>query len=49
MSDTVERKVFFNGKEMSLQEFEQEKALLAEKNMKLVEVAKDQYKTRLED
>lgn len=45
MSDTIE----LNGKQLTLDEFEKEKTRLAEQKMKLIEVAKGVYKTRLED
>lgn len=38
-----------NGKQLTLEEFEQEKKKLQEHHMKLVEVSKNVYKTRLED
>lgn len=45
MSDTIE----LNGKQLTLDEFEKEKTRLTEQKIKLVEVTKNVYKTRLED
>lgn len=42
-------KIVFNGKEISKEQFEQEKRKLEEKKMKLVEISPNNYKTRLED
>jgi len=45
----MDEKIILNGKEMTLEEFEKEKKALSEKHIKLVEVSKGEYKTRLED
>ena len=45
MSSTIE----LNGKQLTQEEFEEEKKKLQEQNMKLVEVSNNVYKTRLED
>lgn len=42
-------KIILNGKEMSKEEFEQEKKKLTEKKVKIVEVSPNNYKTKLED
>lgn len=45
-----EEKIIFNGKEITLQEFEEEKKKLeTSKGIKLIEVTKNEYKTRLFD
>ena len=45
----MEEKFILNGKEMTQEEFLLEKAKLEEAKMKLVEVSKNEFKTRLED
>jgi hypothetical protein len=46
----MENKIIFNGKELTEEEFEEEKKKLTEKKgVKLVEVTKNEYKTRLLD
>lgn len=42
-------KIKLNEKVLTIDEFEQEKLRLQEKHIKLVEVNKNEYKTRLED
>jgi hypothetical protein len=50
MSDPINEKVKFNGKEMTVEEFEQEKRRLTEQTgVKVIEVSKDEFKTRLVD
>lgn len=45
-----EEKIILNGKEITLQEFEEEKKRIESgKGIKLVEVTKNEYKTRLLD
>jgi hypothetical protein len=45
-----EEKIILNGKEVTLQEFEEEKKRIESgKGIKLVEVTKNEYKTRLLD
>jgi hypothetical protein len=45
MSDLIE----LNGKQLTKEEFEEEKKRIQEQHMKLVEVTDNVYKTRLED
>jgi len=45
MSDLIE----LNGKQLTVEEFEEEKKRIQEQHMKLVEVTDKVYKTRLED
>lgn len=47
--EEIQEKYIINGKELTLEEFNQEKNKLLEKKIKLVEVSKNEYKTRLED
>jgi len=45
-----EEKIILNGKEVTLQEFEEEKKRIESgKGIKLVEVTKNEYRTRLLD
>ncbi len=44
-----EKKIELNGKTLTVEEFEAEKLRISEQHMKLVEVANNVYKTRLED
>lgn len=45
MSDTIE----LNGKQLTIEQFEEEKKKLQEQNIKIVEIKNNIYRTRLED
>ena len=47
--ENTETKINLNGKELTVEQFEEEKKRLTEKKVKIVEVATNTYKTRLTD
>ncbi len=48
MDDIVDV-IELNGQKLTYEQFEQEKKILEQKKMKLVEISRNVYKTRLED
>ena len=49
MDNVNENKITLNGKQMSVEDFENEKKSLTEKKVKIVEVEKNVYVTRMLD